>query len=229
MFAALTLGVAVVTAGCSPWATYPPIETPLATKLSKPTFEPVPTVMAEAIKHARTEFIKDADLPINLPAGANWKVYDAVFSRLGDGRHMTSPGEAALHITQVRTRGSNAQVDMIYPRPDGLYQSVTLTFSRTLFDPWHITATRKWQVRDLRAPEPNYIGPTAQEQAELQAKEEKKRAKEAEKAAKEAEKAAKDTPEPATEPAAETPAETPATEQPAPAADAPPPGEPEKP
>jgi hypothetical protein len=187
--------VVVQMTGCSPWSTYPSIETPMATKLTRPTFEPVPTVMAESIKYAREHYIKNEDLPVNLPVGANWKVYDAVFEKLGSGRHMTEVGEKALHITEVRTRGFDAQVDMIYPREDGLYQSVTLTLSRSVVDPFHVTTARQWQVRDLKSPEPTYIGPTPEEMEKIQKQEDKKRAKEAKEAAKEAEKAAKEAAE----------------------------------
>jgi len=160
----LTLLIAMSLLGaCSPWSTYPPIEVKTATKLSRETWEPVPTVMAVAVKYAREHFTPDEDLPVNLPEGTPAAVYDKVFLKLGYGRPLLNAGEKAVHIKEVRTRGFNAQVDLIYTKSTGMNQLVTLTLSRTLVESWRVTGSRPWQLRDFQAPPPNYVPPSVVE------------------------------------------------------------------
>ena len=113
----LVLALAVVVLeGCSPWATYPPVETRAAQALASPTFEPVPTLMAMAIEYTLAEYLPGKDLPINLPQGADRRVYDAVFARLkGEPlqRPMMQIGEPAIHVKEVRTRAFDVQVDVV--------------------------------------------------------------------------------------------------------------------
>jgi hypothetical protein len=146
-------------AGCSPWSTYPPVETSMAQRMSKPTFEPVPTVMTVAVQYAKDHFMQGHDFAINLPEGTPADVYEKVFHKLGFGRPMVMPNEAALHIQEVRTRGFNAQVDVIYPRTDGLNQMATLTMSRGALDKYKVTDVRIWQSRNLQLPAPHYVAP----------------------------------------------------------------------
>jgi len=63
----------------------------------------------------------------------------------------------------VRTRAFDAQIDVIYPRPDGLNQLVTLTMQREVFKDWRVTTTRPWQIRNVEAPAANYVPPTAEQ------------------------------------------------------------------
>jgi hypothetical protein len=152
-------------AGCSPWATYPPVEVGPATMVTRPTFEPVPTVMSLAIKYARKEYAPGQDLALNLPAGADWQTYEKVFERLdGGGRPMLQAGEAAIHIVEVRARAFEAEVDLIYPRTGGPNQPATLFMHRG-FNDWEVTKTRLWQIRDVLAPAPAYVAPSGEELA----------------------------------------------------------------
>jgi hypothetical protein len=152
-------------AGCSPWATYPPVEVAPATMVTRPTFEPVPTVMTLAIKYARSEYASGQDLAVNLPLGADWQTYEKVFERLdGGGRPMMQPGEAAIHIVEVRARAFEAEVDLVYPRPGGPNQLVTLFMHRG-FNDWEVKNTRQWQIRDVLTPPPAYVAPSAEELA----------------------------------------------------------------
>ena len=160
------LGAALsAAAGCSPWSTYPPVEVSAAQKLTRPTFEPVPTVMATAIRYARSTYLEGREVAINLPRGAPAEAYDKVFAKLdaegGGGRPMTVPGEPALHIVEVRTRAMDAQVDLIYPRADGLNQFVTLTLRREVFEDWRVKSARPWRLRNVELPQPNYVPPPA--------------------------------------------------------------------
>jgi hypothetical protein len=159
----IALPIALLT-GCSPWATYPPVESKTAQALTKPTFEPVPTVMAVAIDYARDNYTPGKELPINLPDGADWEVYDKVFTKLAHGgTPMTKRGEPALCIQEVRTRAFEAQVDVVYPRADGLNQLVTLSLEREVFKDWRVKSARPWQIRNVEMPDPHYVGPTAEE------------------------------------------------------------------
>jgi hypothetical protein len=154
---AVGVALTIALSACAPSATYPPVET--TAKLTKPTFEPMPTVMAAAIKFTRENYTKDLDLPINLPAGMPPQAYDKVFAKLGDGRPMTTAGEPAIHITEVRTRTFNAQVDLIYPRRDGFNQFITLTMKRSVLENYRVDRVRPWQLRDVTAMTPNYVAP----------------------------------------------------------------------
>lgn len=147
----------IVVWGCAPSATYPPVET--TAKLAKPTFEPVPTVLATAIRFVQENYTHDQDLAINLPQGVPAEAYDAVFAKLGGGRPMTLAGEPAIHIQEVRTRNFNAQADVIYPRADGFNQLATITMKRTVFQNYRVERVRPWQLPDVVAMTPNYVAP----------------------------------------------------------------------
>lgn len=142
-------------AGCQQWSTYPPVE--LTARLNRPAAEPVPTVIAQAIGYARAQYLNGEEFPINLPKGVPAEVYDKVFEKLGGGRPMERPDEKAIHITEVRTRALNAQVDMIYSRPDGVPQFVTLSLEHGVFEKWRVTSARPWAIRNVEVPEPNYV------------------------------------------------------------------------
>ena len=164
--AALIVGLVIVVAtGCSPWATYPPVEIKPAKQLTRESWEPVPTVMAVAVQYARDTYTKDQDLAINLPEGTPALVYDKVIAKVGEGRPLRNAGEPAIHIKEVRTRGFDAQVDLVYARPDGMHQLVTLTLNRTVFQSWRVVNARPWQLRDFTPPAPNYVPPPVDEKA----------------------------------------------------------------
>jgi hypothetical protein len=150
-------GAMILLCACAPSATYPPVET--TAKLAKPTFEPIPTVMATAIKYVRDYCTPGQDLAINLPAGMSSEVYDMIFEKLGSGRPMTMPDEKAIHIQEVRTRNFNAQVDVIYPRADGFNQLMTITMKRSLLENYRVERVRPWQLTDVMAMAPNYVAP----------------------------------------------------------------------
>src|SRR5437773_2216679 len=86
-------------------------------------------------------------------------VYDKVIAHLGAGQAMQSAGEKAVHVTEVRTRGFDATVDLMYPRTDALYQPVTLTLQRSVLEGWRVIGTRTWQYKDAKPPAPNLEAP----------------------------------------------------------------------
>src|SRR5262249_35643865 len=71
----------IALSACASKATYPPIET--TTRFAPSTSEPVPTVIATAIKYAKLKYLNDEDVAINLPAGIPARTYDKVFAKLG--------------------------------------------------------------------------------------------------------------------------------------------------
>lgn len=143
--------------GCQQWSTYPPVE--VTSRLQRPAAEPLPTIIADSIKYTREHYTNGQDLPINLPTGMPASVYDKVIAHLGAGQPMQSSGEKAVHITEVRTRGFDAAVDLMYPRSDTLYQPVTLTLQRSVLAGWRVIATRTWQYKDATPPGPNFTAP----------------------------------------------------------------------
>lgn len=153
-------------AGCSPWATYPPVEVAPAQAMTKETFEPLPTVMALSIDYVRETYLPGQDLAVNLPAGSGWQSYEKVFEKTkADDRPLMQSSEKAVHIKEVRTRAFDAECDVIYPRADGLNQLVTLKLQREVFKDWRVKSARLWQIRDIAAPDPSYVAPTPEELA----------------------------------------------------------------
>ena len=159
MMLAAALGFAMVCSGCSPWSTYPEVEVKAATKMTKPTWEPVPSVIAAAVHYARDHFTPNEDLAVNLPESTPAEVYEKVFAKLGYGRPLLNPADRAIHIREVRTRGFDGQVDLVYARADGMNQLVTITLARSVLESWRVTDSRPWQLRNFAAPQPNYVPP----------------------------------------------------------------------
>ena len=154
--ASLVLVAAGLTAGCAPWATYPPVEH--TSKLVNPTFEPIPTLMAGAVQYSHEHYGTVSDATFNLPAGISHKVYDKVVEKLGYGRPMQPQDTLAYHVTAVRTRGPEAEVDVIVPRADGLHELVTVRFKQKFARGYEVATAREWRVR-ADPPMSNYIAP----------------------------------------------------------------------
>jgi hypothetical protein len=144
----------VVLAGCAPFATYPPEQGMV--ELSGPTIEPIPTLMTESIRYAQSRYGDSAEeFAINLPPQTPPAVYETVIRRLGEGHPQLDADEPAYHVTSVRARGLTAQVDLFYPRADGFYEFVTISFRRDLLRGYEVQNTRFWRTDD-QPPEPNY-------------------------------------------------------------------------
>lgn len=146
--------------GCTPMATYPPIEGSF--ELSGPSTEPIPALMVASIRYVHDKFGGEGgDYAINLPAGTPAKVYDLVIKRLDAGRPMQDPAEPAYHVTAVRVRGWSAEVDIFHPRRDGFYEFVTLSMQRDILPMYKVTNTRMWRTGDV-PPGPNYVAANAE-------------------------------------------------------------------
>jgi hypothetical protein len=149
---------------CAPAITYP-LEEGVMTSRSAAN-EPVPTLMAKSIEYAHTEWGEEGDLAINLPPGTPPAVYNKVIKRLGAGHPMQDPDEPAYHVTRVSSQGHEALIDLFYPKPDGTYGYVTLTFRLQLIGGYQHHTTRTWHTGD-QPPPPAYpetvVGTSPQE------------------------------------------------------------------
>lgn len=146
--------------GCAAWTTYPPI--PGALRVGHPELEPLPTIMAEAIRYSNERYLELEEPVFNLPEGVSERAYDSVTRRLRAGRPMHDPNEPAMHVREIRVRGTDAQADVIFPREDGLYQLVTLYMKQRPVNRYEVQDTRLWRIY-VQPPQPNYPAPELQE------------------------------------------------------------------
>ena len=157
IFACL-LAAASLLSACSPWQTYPKVEGSLSIGSAKT--EPVPTLMAEAIRHSHDKWGNRTYSPtepaINLPEGTPAEVYVVVTEKLGGGQPMMSTGQLAYHITEVRVRALDAEVDLMYPTADGMMREATLSFQKDIWSKFRVTAVRPWRVPVRTTPPPHY-------------------------------------------------------------------------
>jgi hypothetical protein len=163
LFAALALVVTAMFGGCQQFATYPGVE--VTSGFQRADAEPVPTILACSARYARDRYMNGEMLPINLPEKTPASVYDKTIAHLTSDKNvelvpecrpMIFPEEPAIHFTEIRTRAMHAQVDMIYPTSGGFYQFVTLTLERSVLEPWRVKGERKWLVRKIEVPVPNF-------------------------------------------------------------------------
>ncbi|MHC5002680.1 MAG: hypothetical protein ACYTJ0_06120 [Planctomycetota bacterium] len=153
--------VGAVSAGCAPWATYPPIET--KSPLTSAELPPFPTLMAEAIWHVNYEYGAGThDFAFNLPPGTTPLVYEKVRRRLGDGvgHPQADLAGPAVHVSSVRSRGTVGEVDVIFPRDDGLYEMVTVRLRNEIFRGWYVADDRRWRF-PIEAPPPPSFTPSS--------------------------------------------------------------------
>ena len=146
-----------VTTGCAPVATYPSIgERPFS--FTQPNFEPLPTLMAEAIRFTHIRFGGGREFAINLPPDTYPVIYDTVIKKLGEGTPMTSADQWAYHIISVRSRGFTAEVDIIYPRESGPHELMTIHLRRKVLS-YSVEHTRLWRIH-VDVPPPHYVPPS---------------------------------------------------------------------
>lgn len=149
------VGLILITlAGCTSMGTYPP--SPGFDGVVDASVEPVPTLMAKAIRYAQIRYGSvGEDIAINLPPDTPDLVYRLVAQQLGGGHPQFDSDEPAYHIAEVRLKTMAAEVDIFYPRK-GLYHGfVTMNFTRDLFGNYKVKHTRLWRIT-RNPPEPNY-------------------------------------------------------------------------
>ena len=152
----LLLALAFFLCGCTPWATYPPIEG--AVDISNPALAPIPELMADAVRYVREQDGEEGEIAINLPEGTPAKVYDAVIERLATARPMQAGEKRAYHVEAVRVRAMDAEVDVIHPGNGGAPELMTVYFNQNLLEGWQVKWHRRWRLR-IEAPEAHYVPP----------------------------------------------------------------------
>ena len=152
----LLMTLSMVLAGCTPWATYPPVEGTV--ELNQPTLQPIPTLMADAIRFAREHYAPEHALVINLPPDTPAEVYSKVIAALGEGRPMDAADESAFHVQTVRVRALNAEVDVIYPRMGQVHELATIRFKKKVWGRYEVENTRLWRFA-VEPPGPHYVPP----------------------------------------------------------------------
>ena len=121
--AACALGVALSLAGCSAPRTWPSVTGEQGISADAP---PLPQVVMDALKHAHKEIAPGAPLVYNLPQEINVAAFATYERGLAPGKPMCPGDRDVWTVRQARIDGSKAQVDIEYPTPEGIYQTVTV-------------------------------------------------------------------------------------------------------
>lgn len=149
----------LVLAGCTAWATYPPITG--AASLNNPGLAPIPELMGRALADVAVD-PNDAEpeaIVFNLPAKIDPAVYRRVEKWLPAGSSpMVAADQVAVHVTAIRVRGTDAEVDVVH-REASVDQLVTIRFKQGLGSGWTIKDRRPWRIR-VATPGPHYADGT---------------------------------------------------------------------
>ena len=132
--------------GCTPIATYPPVENYTALAFSNPANEPVPTIMAETIMYAHKHFGGMDTIVFNLPVGIKEDVYSIVANKIGGATPMTRVDQVAYHITELRVRGFDAEAEVVFPSASSEYEMATIKLKTSIGGPWGVTDYRVWKI-----------------------------------------------------------------------------------
>ncbi len=152
-------------ASCTPYSTFPPVETGEAIL---PWMYPVPQVMSKSL---RTTYDKTVG-PLELPDGAPTLVYaipagasEGVWNQVGLGTDIEGArpmveedmfqGVGIWAVEQVRIRNQRAEVDVIFPVPDG-YERATVILEARPLGPYEVKFFQRWRVP---VEPPVYTGP----------------------------------------------------------------------
>jgi hypothetical protein len=153
--------VLTVAAGCTPWATYPPIEG--AAGINNPELNPIPEVMAVSIREMHERDGASGPIVFNLPAGMPERLYHRVAKLIGAGaRPMMNVGEQAYHVCEVRVRGTEAEVDIVHPGPGGSPRLATVACRPTMAHGFEPRSVRPYRFVVDEPLLPNYPGAAAQ-------------------------------------------------------------------
>jgi len=153
-FASAACAALLAVGGCAPFATYPPVEGSVG--IDNPTFAPVPTIIADAVEYVHTRYGEGRETyAVNLPEGAPPRAYEFVLNRLENAEPATSREQWTYHIQQIRSRGLNAEADVIFPREDGPPGLITLHMRKSMSG-YRVESTKLWRI-PAEAPPPNYV------------------------------------------------------------------------
>jgi hypothetical protein len=151
---ALLLIVFVV--GCTPVATYPPVENDVALVFSNSSNEPVPTILAKILLYAHEHFGGMSTIVFNLPEGVNKETYTIISEKISGAVPMKTSGQLAYHVTELRKRPFHAEADIVFPASGGQYEQATIYLSSSLARPWSVQRERIWLVPVTELPTPNF-------------------------------------------------------------------------
>ncbi len=155
--------------GCAGYASWPPVDG--GSVISDPNNPPMPAILISAYKFMEKEYppaSSDGRFAINLPSGLLHRNYAFVARHVGpNAAPLTPENEASLpvyHVERVRIRGTEAQVEMVYPSttlgsgPGGgaVWQGVRLRMQRTAGN-WKVTTRREWASGVAQPPPPFYF------------------------------------------------------------------------
>ena len=152
-------------AGCAATATYPPTAGKATVTATTP---PLPQVMASALRYAQQRGNPNETLVYNLPPSTLQSAWDDVGRRLGDGtRPMAAGDKDAFTVRQVRLNGSKAEVDIVYPSPEGVYQIMTVHLEGAFGAEYRPMFVQRWLIpAKAQAFNPPAAGPFAPEPSE---------------------------------------------------------------
>ncbi|MSR29204.1 MAG: hypothetical protein EXS03_06495 [Phycisphaerales bacterium] len=158
--ALIALAFAVAVPGCTSVMTYP--EYPGAPR-ADPSLQPMPNLMADALKFAHERLAPGTELVVNLPPTTPRQVWRGVVKRDEPCRPMAATDTIAWTVQQVRLSGGKAEVDVVYPTT-GIYQLATVHFAGSTGQPFYPTQLQLWLVPVVapksNAPEAVIVDPT---------------------------------------------------------------------
>jgi hypothetical protein len=151
----------LVLSACATMATYPPTAGSGGVTATQP---PLPQIMASALRYAQQRGNPNAPLVFNLPPRTLQAAWDDVAKRLGDGaRPMTEGDREAFTVRQLRLNGSQAEVDVVYPSPEGVYQVMTVHLEGAFGVDYRPMYTQRWLIPSKAQPfNPPIGGPFAE-------------------------------------------------------------------
>ncbi len=148
----MAVGASLFLPGCAVYTTFPP-DSP--SQFVDPYFPPMPSVMAKALKFAHGRLAAHSPLVWNLPAGAQYAVWEKVAQELPKGCvPMSAADQDVFSVRQVRISGGQAQVDIVH-RANGVWALVTVSLKKMgpmqMFEPDYL---QSWTI-PVEAPSPN--------------------------------------------------------------------------
>ena len=128
--------------GCTAVMTYPSY--PGAAK-ADPSMQPMPDLMADALKFAHQRLAPTTELVVNLPPTTPKQVWRGVIKRDQPCRPMGPSDSRAWSVQQVRLSGGTAEVDVVYPT-ESIFQLATVHFTGATGQPFYPTQLQLWLV-----------------------------------------------------------------------------------
>jgi len=136
--------VLLALSACASTATYPPTAGRATVTGNTP---PLPQVMASALRYAQQRGNPNMPLVFNLPPETLQTAWDDVGRRLGDGATPMKEGDKeAFTVRQVRLNGGKAEVDVVYPSPEGVYQIMTVHLEGAFGADYRPMFVQKWLI-----------------------------------------------------------------------------------